>query len=80
MKLSAKEKLMVMFLKQIGKRHPDGFIRAKSIRCEIADFLGCTTRTVSTVTRKLEAKGIIKVKLAVNNHEQSIYTILKEEI
>ena len=79
MKLSPNEKLMMMYLKSISKRTKEGRLVARTVRSEIADNIDCTTRTVSNVTRKLEAKGILKVILSSNGYEKSIYHILKEE-
>ena len=79
MKLSPNEKLMLMFLKSIARRTKDGTLIARTIRAEIADNMDCTTRTVSTITRKLEQKGLVTVVQSSNGYEKSIYAI-KEDI
>lgn len=80
MKLTSTQRLMMVYLIQNSKEGKDGIKRTRANRSHIADFLGCTTRTVSSATRALEKAGCIKVLLSTNGFEKSIYIILKEEI
>ena len=80
MKLTSTQRLTMVYLIQNSKEGKDGIKYTRAYRSNIADFLGCTTRTVSSATRALEEAGLIRVTLTSNGYEKSIYTILKEEI